>query len=97
MARFQATKADREDTRKLLEVINRKLEGAALAPQLLTETFDKWWPELEKDLRKAIALETTAKPKSRRETADMVEETLALVRNQYSFPPYRLWSNLRNC
>ena len=83
MARFQATKADKDDTKKLLDVINRTLDKTPLDEPRLLETFEKWWPELEGDLKTAIALETTAKPKeSRRDIEDMLEETLELVRRQ---------------
>jgi hypothetical protein len=46
---FQATKAEKDDTRSLVHSINKNLE-TTIADSVVDETFDKWWPDLEKKL-----------------------------------------------
>src|SRR5260370_14606506 len=46
LAQFQATKAEKEDTRKLVHTINGALEGKLTDAQL-NVAFEKWWPDLE--------------------------------------------------
>ncbi|MFX0196031.1 MAG: TIR domain-containing protein [Candidatus Hodarchaeota archaeon] len=47
LAQFQSTKADKEDTRRLLHTINRALDSKALSEQRLNTIFERWWPDLE--------------------------------------------------
>ena len=60
IARFMATKAEKEDTRKLMDKINKSLGEAALDSGRLSEAVDVWWPRLEDALTAARKLE--AKP-----------------------------------
>jgi len=55
-----ATKAEKEDTRKLMDKINKSLGEAALDSGRLSEAVDVWWPRLEDALTAARKLE--AKP-----------------------------------
>ena len=50
LVQFQAAKADKEDTRKLMRTINGALDERALPESKLDVTFEKWWPELEATL-----------------------------------------------
>lgn len=76
---FQATKAEKEDTRRLLQTINRTLEAKALPEVRLDTIFEKWWPDLEARLNN---LPTDDKQKqTRRPDREIAEETLELVRN----------------
>ncbi|MCX9013096.1 MAG: toll/interleukin-1 receptor domain-containing protein [Candidatus Methanoperedens sp.] len=47
---FQHTKADKNDTRKLIYTINKALQEQALKEELLKTAFEKWWPDLEEKL-----------------------------------------------
>jgi PAS domain-containing protein len=49
LAMFQATRADKEDIRKLVRSINNDL-AAPVADKMLDSLFDRLWPELEKQL-----------------------------------------------
>lgn len=88
IARFMATKAEKEDTRKLMDKITKSLGEAALDSGRLSEAVDVWWPRLEDALTAARKLE--AKPllkDSKRNPEDMLEEILELVRSQSTKVP----------
>jgi len=52
LSQFQLTKAEKEDTYKLVETINKRRGSRALSEKRLKNTFEKWWPDLEKSLKK---------------------------------------------
>jgi hypothetical protein len=74
---FQATTADREDTRKLVHTVNRHLDVAVPEPGL-DELFDMMWPKLEAKLAALPKPSGAAPPK--RPVEDMVAEVLELTR-----------------
>jgi len=76
---FQWTRANKSDTRKLIGTINKHLDAAPLPEGTLNATFEKWWPDLEEKL-KALPVPSSAPP-PRRDTHEMVAETLALLRS----------------
>ena len=75
---FQLTKTDQEDTFRLICSMNQALGDQALSEGRIKASFDKWWPDLEKAL-KEIPSSEKAVPKAR-ETKDLQEETLEIVR-----------------
>jgi len=85
LIQFQATAFAQEDVRKLVESINTKSADAErVDAATVKKTFDKWWPELEKELD-LILQQVPAKLKSsqapsKQET--MLEELLELARSQ---------------
>ena len=50
MAQFQAAESNREDTLALVKSINLAL-GEGLSDALLVRTFDRFWPDLESQLK----------------------------------------------
>jgi len=78
MADFQATKAQQEDTRKLLRTLNQALQ-AGLTGEQVDAVFDKWWPDLERSLKAVQAPTGPAQPQ--REEREILEEVLELVRD----------------
>jgi hypothetical protein len=79
LAQFQATKAEKEETRKLLRTINRAIQNPTLTDTQLDKAFNKWWEDLEKALKVIPA--SAEKPRPTRTDTDMLEEILALVRD----------------
>jgi hypothetical protein len=75
---FQHTAAKREETRHLVHAINNAVSDAPVKVEHLDEVFDALWLKLEA----AIAAVPPAAPGGapKRETQDMVEEILELVR-----------------
>jgi hypothetical protein len=82
LAQFQATRAEKEDTRKLLHTINRAVSGVAneqaLSEMRLNTAFEKWWPDLERTPQCIPPAPTVAPPK--RSDRELLEEVLQLVR-----------------
>jgi hypothetical protein len=78
LVQFQATRAEKEDTRKLLHTINKALDKQALSETQLNSTFDIWWPKLEERLGSIPPFQGSAPPQ--RPEREILEELLELVR-----------------
>jgi hypothetical protein len=81
LARFQATKAVKEDTKKFLDTINKTLGESALDTLRLTQAFEMWWPKLEEKISAAQKSPILSAP-VKREPGDILEELVSLVRSQ---------------
>lgn len=80
LSQFQATKPEKEDTKRLMDTINGALGDTALPNKQLDTIFDKWWPDLDKSIKGIPGGET--KKEIRRTAEDMLAEILGLVREQ---------------
>ena len=74
---FQATKAVKDDTRKLVGTVNRVL-GGPLGEEKLDTVFERMWPELESGLKEIPAAKAAAAPE--RSEREIVAELLELSR-----------------
>jgi hypothetical protein len=85
LVQFQATAFSRDEVRKLIESLNNKAgEGERVELATVKRTFDKWWPELEKELS-VILQEVPGKSKTSpvpTKQEAMLGELLDLVRSQ---------------
>jgi hypothetical protein len=75
---FQATNADKDDTRKLVRTINRAVSENPVAEGNLDVLFEHLWPQLERKLTTLPSPDRVAAPK--RKSEDMVTEILEIVR-----------------
>lgn len=80
LVQFQATKAKKDDTRKLMSTINQALKDTALSERQLDEAFEVWWPKLEDHLKKIPDIQMKRKPM--RSEREIIEEILELTREQ---------------
>ena len=78
---FQATEIEREDFRKLINVINNCLEEKKLSEKTIRTVFDKWWPDLEKELNN-ISEEISQPDQPIRTDREILEEMLQWIRKQ---------------
>jgi len=78
LGQFQSNSADKEGTHRLLQAINSALDDKKLEEVVLSETFKKFWPDLEKVLQSLPPVKEEERPK--RKVEDMVEEVLDTVR-----------------
>ena len=78
---FQATKAEKADTRKLIGTINRAV-GGPLSGEQLDTLFEQMWPRLEAKLSAIRPAEEIAGPE--RTQPEMVAEILELSRSAAS-------------
>jgi hypothetical protein len=77
LAMFQATTAEKEDTRKLIHSINKSLD-ATVAEGRLNHLFDKLWPDPEQKLSTLPKLPGAIPPK--RSPDEIAADTLELIR-----------------
>lgn len=54
LTKFQAARANKEDTFKLVKTINNALDAGVLPEELFRKVFDKWWPDLESSLSEIL-------------------------------------------
>lgn len=79
---FQSTVFEKEDIRQLIETLNNKCGESKLDNDLLTKTFDIWWPKLKerldkiKEIKDIESKSINTKPNNN----DMLEEILELSR-----------------
>jgi hypothetical protein len=78
LSMFQATKADKEDVRKLIRTINKAVSKAPMPEGRLDQVFDGLWPQLEEELKRVPNAENVVQ--TPRPTEDMVAEILEIVR-----------------
>lgn len=78
LAMFQSTKPESEDTRKLIHDIQKSLDPSVPEARL-NKLFDKFWPDLDKELKAAAAMPG---PKPRQpESNEMLSQILEGVRS----------------
>ena len=78
LSQFQATKLTKEDMHKLLQNMNSLLGDNALASSQLDESFEVWWPKLEKELENVSKTPINKIPT--RNDRELLEEVLSTVR-----------------
>lgn len=82
---FQMANATRDDVFKLFKSINLNLGDTKLSEDVLSTTFDTFWPKIEESL-KAVASITDTATTIKKETKDAqepIEEILELIRYQH--------------
>ena len=79
LRQFQATEFTREDFGLLIAQINDCLGNDKLAEKTLQQVFNKWWPDLEKELSQIMGEQPTQKKPVRKQT-EILDEILTLVR-----------------
>src|SRR5262249_42560061 len=80
LVQFQTTKVEKEDTKKLVQTINRAQGISALPENLVEDAFEIWWPKLDERLRSISNTQTDREPM--RSERELLEETLELIRSQ---------------
>jgi hypothetical protein len=79
LVQFNAARANKDDTRKLVLTINDAQE-TPLAKLAIEESFELWWPKLEENLSDLPL--PRSEVKSERPEREILEEILDLVREQ---------------
>jgi len=87
LVQFQATVAEKEDTRKLLHTINKAVAGVENEQELpeahLNEGFEMWWPKLYEQLQAIQSLQSQSprKPSEREVLEEILEGVRGLTRH----------------
>lgn len=79
LAQFQHTRATKDDLRKLLSTINKTLGESKRAESQLNESFEVWWPKLEKRLSDVPASDDESSAPVRKDR-EILDEILEIVR-----------------
>jgi hypothetical protein len=85
LVQFQATESSKSDTRRLIGTLNKALDEAALSEKQLDKAFGAFWPGLESALTEIQSVKIPQRPQ--RSEREMLEEILALVREQTKRDP----------
>ena len=82
---FQMANATRDDVFKLFKSINSNLGDARLSEDVLSTTFDTFWPKIEESLKSVASVTdvATTTKKSSKDVQAPIEEILELVRYQH--------------
>jgi TIR domain len=78
LVQFQAIRAEKEETRKLIHTINHAQGNAALTEHKVNSAFERWWPDLDKNLATVPRPEEGGQPA--RPEREMMAEILELIR-----------------
>lgn len=81
---FQATVFDRDEIFKLLLTINSRLTAGGerpLAEERLNRLFERFWPDLERDLQQVVQDKKGARSSPERSVEDRLDEILLTVRH----------------
>lgn len=84
---FQMANATREDVFKLFKSINLNLGDSKLNEDVLSTTFETFWPKIEESLKSVTSISdataTTTTKKASKDVQAPIEEILELVRYQH--------------
>lgn len=82
LKQFQMKRLDRSGVFEMLQSLNEVCDEGALAPAVLTDTFDMWWPRLETSVADAVRVASV--PAVERRQEDKIDELLTMVRSLVS-------------
>lgn len=89
---FESTKNSKEDVFKLLETINKASEKEILDSKLLNKSFEKWWPDFEKEILSIKESKEEKKSLPERTERELLAEILETVRNmERVFGTKKVW------
>jgi hypothetical protein len=78
LTQFQHTRANKDETKALIQTINSKLPRNSVEPERLDEAFETFYPKFEKML---AGVGSEDPPPPRRPQEDMLDEILTRLRN----------------
>ncbi len=86
LAQLQLTKFSKDECLKLIKALNAALDARALEPAVLMNVFEKWWPDLEERVQKAMEIPTAAVNPNKRSDRELLEEVLVRIRSLETRP-----------
>ncbi|MBA3828993.1 MAG: toll/interleukin-1 receptor domain-containing protein [Taibaiella sp.] len=81
LVQFQAAKFSKSEMKKVIKMINAELEDNSLAPDVIDNVFEMWWPKLESQIKEAEEKARSTNNKDVRSERDLLEEVLTLTRD----------------
>jgi hypothetical protein len=80
LVQFQSAQFSKEEMRRVVKMMNAELAEASLVPDVLETVFEMWWPKLQDQVDKLLAVGDGGEGEGRRSERDMLEEVLGLTR-----------------
>lgn len=80
LVQFQGAKFGKEETSRVVRMMNAELGDQGLATNVLESVFEMWWPQLESRVAEALAKPLSSKQESRSER-ELLEEVVSLTRS----------------
>jgi len=77
---FQGAPFSKEEMKRVAKMINSQLGENALESPVFDTVFDKWWPDLETGVQKALHDHSANKVQRARPEREILDEMLSLVR-----------------
>jgi hypothetical protein len=81
LTQFQLNKFYPDGIYRVLSSINELSEPNSLSLEILRDTFERWWPELDSRITKAKPMISSPSISSLRSERDLIEEILIRIRN----------------
>lgn len=83
LVQFQAAKFSKEEIKKVIRMINSELGDNSLAPDVLDNVFEMWWPKLKESVEIILNDDLTGNDLNLRSERELLEEVLELTRAAY--------------
>jgi len=80
LVQFQATSFSKEEMKKLVKSINNACSENKLEDRVVDNVFEKWWPDLEEQVRLAMEKKRDGGDRKSRSDRELLEEVLNLSR-----------------
>lgn len=80
LIQFQAAKFDKEEVKRVVNMMNSLLNEAALATDVLDGVFEMWWPQLNEQVERVLTGQRQTRTTEVRSERELLEEVLNLTR-----------------
>lgn len=94
LSQLNCTLPHRDDMLKLIKDINKFSQKASLDVSRVEKAFEKWWPDFEKNFEKILTSQKPQEGLAKRETSEVLEEILQVVRSLQKTEQERVWIDL---
>ncbi len=81
LSQFQNATFEKDDIYKVIESINKALGENALHSNTLKKVYEKWWPELNSQIDKAMKQKDIEEESELRSDREILEEVLSITRS----------------
>jgi hypothetical protein len=80
LVQFQAAQFDKAEMKRVVTMINSECGDAALEPDVLSDVFEMWWPQLAKAVEQELNKASESGSAAIRSERDLLEEILETTR-----------------
>ena len=94
LSQLNCTLPHRDDMLELIKDINKFSQKASLDVSRVEKAFEKWWPDFEKNFEKILTSQKPQEGLAKRETSEVLEEILQVVRSLQKTEQERVWIDL---